>query len=67
MSGDSVEESDEEEEEEFENEEEDREDYKKGGYHPIHIGDKFKDGQYTIVRKLGWGHFSTVWLVKDNR
>jgi len=48
------------------NEEEDREDYRKGGYHPIHIGDRFKDGQYTIVRKLGWGHFSTVWLVKDN-
>ncbi|KAG2185590.1 hypothetical protein INT44_002383, partial [Umbelopsis vinacea] len=58
--------SDDEGEQEFENEEEDREDYRKGGYHPIHIGDKFKDGQYTIIRKLGWGHFSTVWLVKDN-
>ncbi|KAJ1674685.1 hypothetical protein EV182_002776, partial [Spiromyces aspiralis] len=45
--------------------EEDVEDYRKGGYHPIVLGDKFKDGRYTIVRKLGWGHFSTVWLAYD--
>ncbi|KAJ9104152.1 hypothetical protein QFC19_004136 [Naganishia cerealis] len=47
-------------------EEEDLEDYRPGGYHPIHIGDDFNDGRYTIVRKLGWGHFSTVWLARDN-
>eukprot|EP01024_Parvocaulis_polyphysoides_P048506 TRINITY_DN46300_c0_g3_i2.p1 TRINITY_DN46300_c0_g3~~TRINITY_DN46300_c0_g3_i2.p1 ORF type:complete len:114 (-),score=17.10 TRINITY_DN46300_c0_g3_i2:51-392(-) len=35
--------------------------YKKGGYHPVQIADKFKDGRYTVLRKLGWGHFSTVW------
>ncbi|KAL5511950.1 SKY1_2 [Sanghuangporus vaninii] len=47
--------------------EEDWEDYVKGGYHPVHIGDTFSDGRYTVVRKLGWGHFSTVWLARDNR
>lgn len=46
--------------------EEDSEDYCKGGYHPVTIGEKFKDGKYTVVRKLGWGHFSTVWLSRDN-
>jgi len=30
------------------------------------VGEQFKDGKYTVVRKLGWGHFSTVWLSKDN-
>ncbi|TFK45898.1 kinase-like protein [Heliocybe sulcata] len=47
--------------------EEDWEDYCKGGYHPVHIGDTFSDGRYVVVRKLGWGHFSTVWLAKDNK
>ncbi|KND91605.1 Protein kinase dsk1 [Tolypocladium ophioglossoides CBS 100239] len=46
--------------------EEDSEDYCKGGYHPVQIGEKFKDNTYTVVRKLGWGHFSTVWLSRDN-
>jgi serine/threonine-protein kinase SRPK3 len=46
--------------------EEDSEDYCKGGYHPVQVGEEYKDGKYTIVRKLGWGHFSTVWLSKDN-
>lgn len=48
------------------NDEEDSEDYCKGGYHPVQVGEQYKDGKYTIVRKLGWGHFSTVWLSKDN-
>ncbi|GMM29037.1 hypothetical protein DAMA08_017530 [Martiniozyma asiatica (nom. inval.)] len=39
--------------------------YKIGGYHPAYIGESYKNGKYIIVRKLGWGHFSTVWLVKD--
>ncbi|EJD35243.1 kinase-like protein [Auricularia subglabra TFB-10046 SS5] len=47
--------------------EEDFEDYVKGGYHPVNIGDKFADGRYVIVRKLGWGHFSTVWLANDTQ
>jgi serine/threonine-protein kinase SRPK3 len=46
--------------------EEDSEDYCKGGYHPVQVGEKYKDGKYTVVRKLGWGHFSTVWLSRDN-
>ena len=46
-------------------EEEDSEDYCKGGYHPVHVGETFKDGKYVVVRKLGWGHFSTVWLSRD--
>ncbi|XP_067951055.1 SRSF protein kinase 3-like [Watersipora subatra] len=47
-----------------EDEQESPEDYCKGGYHPVKIGDLFKD-RYHVVRKLGWGHFSTVWLCWD--
>lgn len=32
----------------------------------MQVGEQYKDGKYTVVRKLGWGHFSTVWLSKDN-
>ena len=45
--------------------EEDLEDYKKGGYHPVAIGDRLSNDRYIVVRKLGWGHFSTVWLSYD--
>jgi len=55
-----------EDDDEFSEEEEDPEDYCKGGYHPVNIGDKFSEGRYTILRKLGWGHFSTVWLARDD-
>ncbi|KAG5640038.1 hypothetical protein DXG03_001591, partial [Asterophora parasitica] len=47
--------------------EEDWEDYVKGGYHPVKIGDAFSDDRYIVVRKLGWGHFSTVWLANDTK
>jgi hypothetical protein len=47
-------------------EEEDLEDYCKGGYHPVEPGQLYKNGRYVVVRKLGWGHFSTVWLARDN-
>ncbi|KAG5421526.1 SKY1 [Candida metapsilosis] len=47
-------------------EEEDLKDYVPGGYHPCYIGEDYKNGKYTLVRKLGWGHFSTVWLARDN-
>jgi serine/threonine-protein kinase SRPK3 len=47
-------------------EEEEREtDYKIGGYHPVEIGEKFNNNKYVVVRKLGWGHFSTVWLCEN--
>lgn len=39
--------------------------YRKGGYHPVYIGDVYNN-RYTIEKKLGWGHFSTVWLASDN-
>eukprot|EP00056_Hartaetosiga_gracilis_P001626 m.46177 g.46177 ORF g.46177 m.46177 type:complete len:696 (-) comp10714_c1_seq1:104-2191(-) len=39
-------------------------DYKSGGYHPVFLGDMYKS-KYRVVKKLGWGHFSTVWLVHD--
>ncbi|GMM34338.1 hypothetical protein DASC09_016630 [Saccharomycopsis crataegensis] len=48
------------------NKEEDLDDYRAGGYHPTKIGDVCGDKQqYQIVRKLGWGHFSTVWLASN--
>lgn len=46
-------------------EEEDSEDYRKGGYHPIKLSEKFNNGAYEVVGKLGWGHFSTVWMAKS--
>lgn len=49
-----------------EEEQEDTKDYKKGGYHPVMIGDVYNK-QYKVIRKLGWGHFSTVWLCWDER
>jgi len=39
-------------------------DYKIGGYHPVHVGEVFINW-YVAIQKLGWGHFSTVWLAKD--
>ncbi|XP_005103669.1 SRSF protein kinase 3 isoform X2 [Aplysia californica] len=45
-------------------EQEDPRDYCKGGYHPVKIGDLL-NSRYHTVRKLGWGHFSTVWLSWD--
>ncbi|TQS37795.1 hypothetical protein Golomagni_01719, partial [Golovinomyces magnicellulatus] len=36
-----------------------------GGYHPIILGDLFKNGRYKVLHKLGWGGFSTVWAAKD--
>ena len=45
--------------------EESLKDYRPGGYHPAFKGEPYKDSRYILVRKLGWGHFSTVWLAKD--
>nr|QBW95803.1 sucrose non-fermenting 1-related protein kinase 2.8 [Oxytropis ochrocephala] len=46
-------------------EDEGTEDYRRGGYHAVRIGDTFKNGCYVVQSKLGWGHFSTVWLAWD--
>ncbi|KAL6452260.1 dsk1 Protein kinase dsk1 [Candida maltosa Xu316] len=50
--------------------EESNDDYKTGGYHPVCKGEiyysrKLPNREYIILRKLGWGHFSTVWLAKS--
>ncbi|CAD6188306.1 unnamed protein product [Caenorhabditis auriculariae] len=47
-------------------EQEDSRDYRAGGYHPVDIGDVF-NSRYRVIRKLGWGHFSTVWLCIDRQ
>ncbi|KAK7267858.1 hypothetical protein RIF29_20537 [Crotalaria pallida] len=49
----------------FTSEDEGTEDYRRGGYHAVRIGDTFKSGRYVVQSKLGWGHFSTVWLAWD--
>uniref|UniRef100_A0A4W5LU61 non-specific serine/threonine protein kinase n=1 Tax=Hucho hucho TaxID=62062 RepID=A0A4W5LU61_9TELE len=45
-------------------EQENPSDYCIGGYYPVEIGAIFID-RYQVVKKLGWGHFSTVWLGWD--
>jgi len=39
--------------------------YNSQGYHPVHLGDGFKNGRYKVANKLGDGYSSTVWLAKD--
>ncbi|TDL22501.1 kinase-like protein [Rickenella mellea] len=36
------------------------------GFHPVHIGDTFANGRYTVRHKLGYGATSTNWLVHDS-
>lgn len=38
--------------------------YRPGGFHPVYIGDVFND-RYKILNKIGYGTYSTVWLVED--
>ena len=35
------------------------------GYFPSWLGQCFLGGKYVIVRKLGWGQYSSVWLARD--
>ncbi|CAK9320131.1 unnamed protein product [Citrullus colocynthis] len=51
----------------YTSEDEGSEDYRRGGYHAVRIGDTFKNGRYVVQSKLGWGHFSTVWLAWDTQ
>ena len=42
------------------------ESYQPGGYHPVHLGDRYNgQGLYKILHKLGFGSYATVWLAKD--
>jgi serine/threonine-protein kinase SRPK3 len=41
--------------------------YKEGGFHPVHIGDSFQKGRYTVIHKLGHGGFAIVWLARDSK
>ena len=41
--------------------------YKAGGgrgYHPVRVSEVYSQG-YVVIKKLEWGNFSTVWMVKD--
>ncbi|KAH0747546.1 hypothetical protein KY285_009203 [Solanum tuberosum] len=51
----------------YTSEDEGTEDYRRGGYHAVRMGDTFKQGRYVVQSKLGWGHFSTVWLAWDTQ
>ncbi|KAJ0771728.1 putative protein kinase CMGC-SRPK family [Helianthus annuus] len=51
----------------YTSEDEGTEDYRRGGYHAVRVGDKFKHSRYVVQSKLGWGHFSTVWLAWDTQ
>ena len=51
----------------YTSEDEGTEDYRRGGYHAVRIGDAFKNSRYVVQSKLGWGHFSTVWLAWDTQ
>lgn len=47
-------------------EDEGAEGYRPGGYHPVKVGEVYNQ-RYVVIKKLGWGHFSTVWMVKDRK
>ncbi|KAF7316511.1 Protein kinase [Mycena indigotica] len=41
--------------------------YEPQGFHPVHLGDTFNNGRYTVLHKLGHGASSTIWLVHDKQ
>jgi hypothetical protein len=36
-----------------------------GGFHRVSLSDTFNSGRYAVLRKLGYGLYSTVWLARD--
>ncbi|KAJ6471936.1 kinase-like protein [Mycena sanguinolenta] len=44
--------------------EEAQDEYKPGGFHPMKPGEIVHD-HYEVMRKLGWGEYSMVWLAKS--
>ncbi|VWU52814.1 serine/threonine protein kinase, partial [Hepatocystis sp. ex Piliocolobus tephrosceles] len=47
-----------------ESDDEGSDEYCEGGYHPVKV-DEIYNNRYRIEGKLGWGHFSTVWVATD--
>ncbi|KAM4643741.1 SRSF protein kinase 3-like [Discoglossus pictus] len=45
---------------------EDPAEYCPGGYHPTKTGEVLSR-RYQVMHKVGWGHFSTVWLCQDTQ
>ncbi|KAG6358516.1 hypothetical protein INS49_014400 [Diaporthe citri] len=42
--------------------------YRPGGYHPILVEDKLgESGRFTVLRKLGYGSYGTVWMCWDRK
>ncbi len=44
-----------------------RSSYGPGKLHPLRFGDLFSGSRYKVIRKLGAGSFSTVWLARDRK
>jgi len=40
--------------------------YRSREFYPVRVGDVYGE-HYRVVRKLGWGSFSTTWLTEDLR
>lgn len=38
--------------------------YRPGGFHPVRFGEVY-GSKYEVLRKLGYGQYSTVWLVRN--
>lgn len=47
---------------------EDIQKYRRGGFHPVNIGDWLSDGEqrFKVLYKLGSGGFSTVWWTRSS-
>ncbi|KAE9392322.1 kinase-like protein [Gymnopus androsaceus JB14] len=43
------------------------EEYRPGGFHPVHIDDTFVHGRFRVLHKLGFGGSSTIWLARDQQ
>lgn len=41
--------------------------YQPGGFYPVKLDDKFREGRYRVIHKLGFGSYSTVWLARDRQ
>lgn len=41
--------------------------YVLGGFYPVHLDYEYHNARYRVLRKLGHGRYSTVWLVRDQQ